>query len=366
MKLKLHENIKRLRRERNLTQEKLAEILGVTVGAVSKWENGNNTPDIVMLATIASFFDVSIDVLLGYDMASKKAAKLVESIDSLVCEHRFDEAENLSKDAISRYPHDFSVIYASAKLYCVKALENMDKEDARKAMGLLTRSMDYISQNTDPDINDFVIRTQIAYNYMIIDEKAALEMFKEINFGGINDTILAFVYLQNGEINQALNYSTSGIINHLGELIGSTAYMILALSGKGGKTNIGEAVCIADTMIKVIDFFAKDEVGCFYKYKAFYHAIKAYLCVCMGDFKGMKKSISEGKKLAACFDEKSSNDMAKQLKFYHSDKKQYYMIDSIGENATLGIGAFFSKQLAKMAFIDKEALKMINDYWDKN
>ena len=58
MKLKLHENIKRLRKEKNLTQDKLAEILGVTVGAVARWENENNTPDIVMLTTIATFFDV--------------------------------------------------------------------------------------------------------------------------------------------------------------------------------------------------------------------------------------------------------------------------------------------------------------------
>ena len=46
MKLKLCENIRKLRKEKGLTQEKLAEILAVSVGAVSKWENGNNTPDI--------------------------------------------------------------------------------------------------------------------------------------------------------------------------------------------------------------------------------------------------------------------------------------------------------------------------------
>lgn len=40
MKLKLHENIKNYRKEKGLTQEKLAEALGVTVGAVSKWGNG--------------------------------------------------------------------------------------------------------------------------------------------------------------------------------------------------------------------------------------------------------------------------------------------------------------------------------------
>ena len=71
MKLTLYENIKKLRKNKGMTQEELAEFLGVTVGAVSKWENGNNTPDIVMLTILADFFDVSVDVLLGYEISSK-------------------------------------------------------------------------------------------------------------------------------------------------------------------------------------------------------------------------------------------------------------------------------------------------------
>ena len=106
MKLKLHENIKAFRRERGLTQEKLAEALGVTVGAVSKWENGNNTPDIVMLGILADFFDVSVDVLIGYDMSSKRVSDIVDRINTLTVERKYEEAIVVSKDAITRYPHD--------------------------------------------------------------------------------------------------------------------------------------------------------------------------------------------------------------------------------------------------------------------
>ena len=49
MQLKLSENIKKYRKDMSLTQEALAEVLGVTVGAVSKWENGNNVPDVLMM-----------------------------------------------------------------------------------------------------------------------------------------------------------------------------------------------------------------------------------------------------------------------------------------------------------------------------
>lgn len=63
MKLKLATNIHTLRKERALTQEQLAEALGVTIGAVSKWESSTTTPELEMLMEIADFFEVSVDNL---------------------------------------------------------------------------------------------------------------------------------------------------------------------------------------------------------------------------------------------------------------------------------------------------------------
>ena len=56
-------NIKRLRQQKNLTQAHLAERLGVSYQAVSKWENNRGYPDIQLLPQIASVFGVSIDML---------------------------------------------------------------------------------------------------------------------------------------------------------------------------------------------------------------------------------------------------------------------------------------------------------------
>ncbi len=65
MTIYLGENIKRLRREKELTQEALANFLGVTFQSVSNWERGESYPDISMLPEIAGFFKVSVDDLLG-------------------------------------------------------------------------------------------------------------------------------------------------------------------------------------------------------------------------------------------------------------------------------------------------------------
>ncbi len=62
MKHRLSENIRKYRKLKSLTQEQLAEAVGVTVGTVSKWENGNCLPDITMITEIADFYEISIDL----------------------------------------------------------------------------------------------------------------------------------------------------------------------------------------------------------------------------------------------------------------------------------------------------------------
>lgn len=67
--IKLNEQIAFLRRQKGMTQEELANVLGVTNQAVSKWESAQCCPDIQLLPEIASLFDVSIDELMGYKVA---------------------------------------------------------------------------------------------------------------------------------------------------------------------------------------------------------------------------------------------------------------------------------------------------------
>ena len=62
-------NIRQLRKQKGLTQEQVAERLGISYQAVSKWESGANTPDITLLPPIAELFGVSIDALFSERLA---------------------------------------------------------------------------------------------------------------------------------------------------------------------------------------------------------------------------------------------------------------------------------------------------------
>lgn len=108
MTIYLSENIKRFRREKNLTQETLAEFLGVTFQSVSNWERGESYPDITILPEIASFFKVSIEELLGVNTAENEAEikKLIEEHDNLTDDKLIKKSIYHLKD---KYPNDFRV-----------------------------------------------------------------------------------------------------------------------------------------------------------------------------------------------------------------------------------------------------------------
>ena len=69
--MKLGLTISKLRKEKGMTQEELAEKVNVSAQAVSKWENDISMPDISVLPVLAEVFDVSIDELLGREKVSK-------------------------------------------------------------------------------------------------------------------------------------------------------------------------------------------------------------------------------------------------------------------------------------------------------
>ena len=108
MTIYLGENIKRLRREQNLTQETLAEFLGVTFQSISKWERGESYPDITLLPALSSFFKVSTDELLGVNKSQDE-----EEIKRLLKEHdNFTDTKLILKAITNlkeKYPTDFRV-----------------------------------------------------------------------------------------------------------------------------------------------------------------------------------------------------------------------------------------------------------------
>ena len=85
---KIAANIARLRRERGMTQEALAEVIGVSAQTISKWETSTTYPDIALLPVLADTFSVTIDALYGRDEAKRTIPKdaAIDRVIEQVCE----------------------------------------------------------------------------------------------------------------------------------------------------------------------------------------------------------------------------------------------------------------------------------------
>lgn len=215
------QNIKSFRKQRLMTQEQLAETLGVTVGAVSKWEAGLTTPDLSLIVTMASFFETSVDVLLGYELHKQSVEVIIKSISELRNRKRFDEAAAMAEQALMKYPNCFELVYRCASLYALKGMEESSKRDQRRALELYNRSLELIDQNKNDKINVWTIKNHIANCYMGLEEKdKALEQLKMNNADGLNDASIGFILATDfKKPDEALKYLSSALISETTSLL---------------------------------------------------------------------------------------------------------------------------------------------------
>ena len=105
MNIRMGEKIRALRKQKNVSQEVLAQYLGVSFQAVSKWENGTAMPDVAMIPAIASFFDVSTDEL--FDFNRMETERKVQQACWDIAEYRHTQPQKAEDDLralLKQYP----------------------------------------------------------------------------------------------------------------------------------------------------------------------------------------------------------------------------------------------------------------------
>lgn len=105
MEFKMGAKIRALRKQKGISQEVLAQALGVSFQAVSKWETATTLPDVALIPAIASFFGVSTDEL--FNMNRMEQEQKVADICRKAAEYRWDDparAEAMLRDALKLYP----------------------------------------------------------------------------------------------------------------------------------------------------------------------------------------------------------------------------------------------------------------------
>ncbi|MBQ7923274.1 MAG: helix-turn-helix transcriptional regulator [Clostridia bacterium] len=117
MTTSIGQNIKRLRRERDITQEALAEYLGITAQAVSGWECDRNMPDIMQLPLLANIFGVPTDEILGVNVGAREANidEICKKAEKANADGFRDEAVRILRKGLLEYPNAYEIMSLLAK-----------------------------------------------------------------------------------------------------------------------------------------------------------------------------------------------------------------------------------------------------------
>ncbi|MCL2773254.1 MAG: helix-turn-helix transcriptional regulator [Oscillospiraceae bacterium] len=160
MDITICENLKKYRKDKGNTQEDLAEYLGISIQAISKWERNEGFPDITLLPKIAAYYNVSVDDLLGVGRIRRRE-KIDEYGKRAFRYANVGDTENILKvwrEALQEFPNDLSVI--NGYMY---ALPDDNEKDANEKIKLAER---LINESTDEENYTTGAIQNLCYTYM--------------------------------------------------------------------------------------------------------------------------------------------------------------------------------------------------------
>ena len=185
MEICLKDTLRALRQKKNITQEALAQHLGITSQSVGKWERGEGYPDITLLPAIAAYFDVTIDDLLDVGAARKEEKYKSYQSESEKYKHEglIEEEIALWERAYAEFPNDCRVMDHLMSAIVCRALYPMPDDDAERIYILGERILE---TSTDQKIRENTIHSLcITYGSRGETEKA----LKYADMGGNLHTV---------------------------------------------------------------------------------------------------------------------------------------------------------------------------------
>lgn len=132
--MQIGKTIRKYRKETGMTQEEMANRLGVTTPAVNKWENENSYPDITLLAPIARLLGISLDTLFSFqeELTKEEIASIIMEADKKLKTETYDDVFRWAKSISESYPNCLMLIWQLATIL-----------DAQRLIKDIPNAMDY-------------------------------------------------------------------------------------------------------------------------------------------------------------------------------------------------------------------------------
>ncbi len=333
MEIRLAENIRAFRKARGLTQEQLAEVMGVTVGAVYKWEAKLSQPELQMIVELADFFDTSVDVLLGYAMRDNRLQATVARLKQYRSEKNREGLAEAEK-ALKKYPYAFDVVYGAAGMYLAFGMETCDEPLLRRALELFESARMLLPQNTEPKISESTLYGDMAKVRLSLGEtEQAVEILKKYNTGGLYDDSIGLTLASEREtVEEALPFLSNALMQ-------SVARLLQIVIGYASVYVIRGEFAQAETLLRwavaVFEGLKEGETPCFLdKVNAALLACLALAQVERNDEGAARQSLQRARALAEAFDAQPDYRAGK-IRFVMDEQASVY--DDIGTTAMDGV-----------------------------
>lgn len=221
--LRISENIIRLRREKKVTQGELADFVGVTKASVSKWETRQSLPDIMLLPRLASFFDVSIDELIGYEpqLSKEQIQKLYQDLASAFAKESFGEVMKKSRGLVKKYyccyPFLFQICVLWLNHFMLAESQEEQKEVLTEASDLCSH---ILSQCKDLGLCNDTIMFRALIDLQLGKTEEVIETLEEIFnpyrlSNQSNGALLIQAYQNAGDMEKADSFAQISMYGHL-------------------------------------------------------------------------------------------------------------------------------------------------------
>lgn len=210
--MKIHENIRSIRKERQMTQEALAEAMGVSCAAVSKWEKGQCVPDLVTLMALADYFEMSVDALLDHRLEGGSLEKQLNGAESAADACDAEEAARLCSQALRFYPNSPEAAERCADIYYQLFIQSGEKSWMEHCIAQTQRL--FTLKKGEPESERLSRLRSLANQYELLCQwDKARDYFEQANVGGTEDGNIARCLLGQGNAEEAVTMASDAILN---------------------------------------------------------------------------------------------------------------------------------------------------------
>ena len=207
MAIYISEKLKQFRKARDLTQEQIADIFNVSPQSVSRWETGATYPDMELLPSIASYFNITVDELLGVDKRKdrERIEELRKEVESKWKSGHINDALEMLRNAVREFPHEYtlqtSLAFSLERKSASETDIEMKKNNLLEAITIYER---VLKNCTDDNVrNGTLFGLSQCYKEVGDKEKAVTTAKKLSSAGCSSDIVLTTIY-EGGELREHL------------------------------------------------------------------------------------------------------------------------------------------------------------------